>query len=228
MNYKILLADSSPATLEFFNYHLLKEGFKVILATSQTEVLSAFIEKPDMLIINMNTRDNYFFKFFRKIKSKKGFEKIPIILLIQSSNEINKINGLEAEANDVILIPISSKNFIARIKANIRKVNIEHLELLPKKINIGNLEVDRERFIAVVNNKEIPLRKKEFELLFFLARKPGYVFSRDIIIYNVWGNEMRIVDRTVDVHIRKLRAKLDKAGYYIKTIRGVGYTLKAG
>ncbi len=226
MQYKILLADSEPNILEFLEYNLLKEGFRVILTTSKSEVFKKLNEKPDMIVINVDLQNGDTFELCQRIRNEIGFEKTPILLLTSQANEIDEIDSLEAGANDVISIPVSSKKFIARIKSNLRKVKVEDSESLPKKIKIGNLEIDREKFIIIIDNKEISLPRREFELLFFLARQPGHVFNRDTILYKVWGSDIRVVDRTIDVHIRKIRGRLGELKHYIKTIKGVGYTLK--
>ncbi len=228
MKTKILLVDDEADIVEFLQYNLKHEGFEVITAYDGDEALSKISEKPDLVILDimMPKLDGY--EVCKRIRLTKGFEHTPIIFLTAKAGEADEIIGLELGANDYIQKPISPKKLIARVKSNLRNADSEKIEKgIPSKIKIGPLLINKEQFTVHLNGKEKILPRKEFELLFFLANHPGRVFTRDMLLKDVWGTGVFVVDRTIDVHIRKIREKLDKHADLIETIKGVGYRFKS-
>ncbi|MHB8338375.1 MAG: response regulator transcription factor [Ignavibacteriaceae bacterium] len=226
MKSKILLVDDERDIVEFLQYNLVQEGFDVIIAYDGKEALSKISSKPDLIVLDimMPVLDGY--EVCRRIRDTKGFETTPIIFLTAKAGEYDEILGLELGASDYIQKPISPKKLIARVKSNLRK-NDGKSETVKSKIEIGPLVIDREQYVVYLNGKEKVFPRKEFELLYYLANNPGKVFSRDTLLKDVWGTDVFVVDRTVDVHIRKIREKLDKNFDLIETIKGVGYRFKS-
>ena len=157
----------------------------------------------------------------RQLKEDKSTSHISIIFLTARSEEFAELAGFEAGADDYVSKPIRSRVLLSRIKAILRRQNSGNKIEENVKIDFGELAIDRDRFVVEYNGATLQFPRKEFELLSFLASKPGRVFSRDEILENVWGNEVLVVDRTIDVHVRKIREKLDDK--FIYTVKGVGY-----
>jgi two-component system alkaline phosphatase synthesis response regulator PhoP len=163
-----------------------------------------------------------------KIRATEGYENIPIIFLTAKSSEIDEVHGLNIGADDFIQKPVSTKKIIARIKSNLRKSAKENSDSkLRSKVIIGPLEIDHERYVVFLDKQQLVFPKKEFEILSFLARHPGKVYPRDKILNDVWGNDVYVVERTVDVHVRKIREKLGGYADLIETVKGVGYRFKS-
>ena len=167
------------------------------------------------------------FEVYEQIKKNKEYRDIPIIFLTAKSGETDEIKGLDLGASDYIQKPISPKKLIARIKSNLRKSaqtekNFKEL----KNLKIGTLEIDVEKFEVKVDSKKKFFPRKEFQLLYFLAQNPGKVINRETLLKEIWGNDVYVIDRTIDVHIRKIREKLGKHSELIETIKGVGYRFK--
>jgi two-component system alkaline phosphatase synthesis response regulator PhoP len=167
------------------------------------------------------------FEVYKKIRENNQYKDIPIIFLTAKSGEIDEIKGLELGASDYIQKPISPKKLVARVKSNLRKSESTIQKNQPVKITIGPLLIDKEKYSVHLNNKQIVYPRKEFEILYFLANNPGRVFSRETLLKEVWGPDIYVVDRTVDVHVRKIREKLGKFSDMIETIKGVGYKFRS-
>lgn len=226
MKEKILLVDNEQDIVEFLQYNLVQEGFDVVPAYDGSEALEKLSENPDLIILDIMMPRLDGFEVFKKIREIEKFKDIPIIFLTAKSGEIDEIKGLELGASDYIQKPISPKKLIARVKSNLRK-NPAAEKSAPSKIKIGPVQIDRENYTVHINNEEKFLPRKEFEILYFLANNPGRVFSRDALLREVWGPDVYVVDRTVDVHIRKIREKLESYADLIETIKGVGYKFKS-
>lgn len=225
MKTKILLVDDEKDIVEFLQYNLNQEGFTVITANDGLEALEKVSKKPDLIILDvmMPKMDGY--ETCRRIRAIDDYKNIPIIFLTAKSSELDEIHGLNLGADDFIQKPISPKKLIARVKSNLRKQ--ESIDSVNKtEIKIGPLVINKERYTVVLDGKNIVFPKKEFEILAYLAVNPGKVFHRDKILGDVWGTDIFVVERTVDVHIRKIREKLDKHADLIETIKGVGYRFK--
>jgi two-component system, OmpR family, alkaline phosphatase synthesis response regulator PhoP len=227
MKSKILLVDDEKDIIEFLKYNLEQEGFEIISAYDGEEALEKIIEKPDLIILDvmMPKLDGY--EVCKTVRQKKGFENIPVIFLTAKSGEKDEIRGLELGADDFIQKPISPKKLIARVKANLRKSESGDKTGVTGILKTGILEIDRDKYVVFLNGKEIIFPRKEFEILNYLASHPNKVFNRDTILKDVWGTDIFVVERTIDVHIRKIREKFGKYADMIETIKGVGYKFKS-
>ncbi|QQS37386.1 MAG: response regulator transcription factor [Ignavibacteriales bacterium] len=225
---KILLVDDEKDIVEFLQYNLKQEGFDVVVGYNGEEALLKVNENPDLIILDIMMPKLNGYEVCKKIRGLKGFEHTPIIFLTAKSGEMDEILGLELGANDYIQKPISPKKLVARVKSNLR--NTEHPveeKNEPVRIKIGPLDINREKYSIHIDGKEKIFPRKEFEVLYYLANNPGRVFSREAMLKDVWGADVYVVDRTVDVHIRKIREKLEKYADLIETIKGVGYRFKS-
>ncbi|WP_297456129.1 response regulator transcription factor [Persephonella sp.] len=208
---------------ELLVFNLRKEGFDVKSFLSSIPALQSLEkEKPDIILLDIMLPDMDGLEFCKKLKSDERFSEIPIIMLTAKSTEIDKIVGLELGADDYITKPFSLREVIARIRAILRRTGCKDKEKR-SFIKIKGIEISPEKFEVKVDGKEIPLTSKEFKLLMLLINNKGKVLSREQILSQIWKDEFDVYDRTIDVHIKKLRDKLGKYGKYIKTVRGVGY-----
>lgn len=223
---KILLVDDEVDILEFLKYNLEQEGFEVLVSTNGKDALKKIFQNPDLIVLDIMMPGMDGFELYQQIKNNKSTQDIPIIFLTAKSGETDEIKGLDLGASDYIQKPISPKKLIARIKSNLRKSS--HLEKKTKEeiLKIGPLEINVEKFAIKVDNKLKFFPRKEFQLLYFLASNPGKVMKRETILKEIWGNDVYVIDRTIDVHIRKVREKLDKHSEIIETVKGVGYRFK--
>lgn len=220
-NTKILVVDDEQDILELIRHSLNKEGYEVyVAANGQQGVDKARKVKPHLILMDVMMPVMDGMEACRQLKEDPETSEIAIIFLTARSEEFAELAGFEAGADDYISKPIRSRVLLSRIKAILRRQSAPTEEEIAK-MEFDNLVIDRERFVVEYNGKVIQFPRKEFELLSFLATKPGRVFSRDEILENVWGNEVLVVDRTIDVHVRKIREKLEDN--YIFTVKGVGY-----
>jgi two-component system alkaline phosphatase synthesis response regulator PhoP len=217
---KILIADDEQDIVEIISYNLEKEGFEVITAKDGQEALDlSKLHKPDLLILDIMMPYKTGIEVCNILRMLPDFKKTPIAILTALSDESSHIKGLDSGADDYISKPISPKVLLSRINALLRRTNTEGTD--KKAIILGNMTIDHTKFIVSIDENEIILAKKEFELLWLLAGKPGRVFLRNEILNTVWGTEVIVGDRTIDVHIRKIRQKMGID--CIKTVKGVGY-----
>lgn len=215
---KILIADDEPDILEIIQYNLKHEGYEVLLAKNGDEAIEkAKIFSPDLIILDIMMPGKNGIEVCNILRLQPAFNDTLIIFLTALSDEGTEVKGLETGADDFITKPVSPKVLVSKVNALFRRLNKEDAGLLV----IGDLTIDREKYIVTYQDKEIILARKEFELLALLASKPGKVFLRNEILNQVWGTEVIVGDRTIDVHIRKVRQKLDLD--CITTVKGVGY-----
>jgi len=225
---KILLVDDEKDIVEFLQYNLKQEGFDVITAYDGIETLTKIKENPDLIILDIMMPKMDGFEVCRRIRNMNGHEHTPIIFLTAKSGEVDEIKGLELGASDYIQKPISPRKLIARVKANLRGSDkTSGSKTVPQKVKIGPLQIDKDKYEISIDGKLKVFPRKEFEILYYLANNPGRVFSREVLLKDIWGPDVYVVDRTVDVHIRKIREKLDKYFNLIETIKGVGYRFKS-
>jgi two-component system alkaline phosphatase synthesis response regulator PhoP len=224
---KILLVDDEPDIVEFLKYNLEQQNFNVIVGNNGEEALQKLNEKPDLIILDIMMPKLDGFETCKIIRGKKEFENIPIVFLTARMGEVDEIKGLEFGASDFIHKPISPNKLIARVKSNLKKAE-KVVPRLPEPIIIqyGPIVIDKEKYEVSIDNEKKVFPKKEFEVLYYLANNPGKVFGREVLLKEIWGFDVLVVDRTVDVHIRKIREKLGKHANLIETIKGVGYRLK--
>jgi two-component system alkaline phosphatase synthesis response regulator PhoP len=215
---KVLIADDEPDILEILKYNLSNEGYEVVTARDGDEALErARRTQPDLVVLDVMMPKKTGVEVCEILRSQPAFKDTLIIFLTALNDEGTQIRGLETGADDYVSKPVSPKVFLSRVNALFRRVN----KADNRKIELNGIVIDPERFIVAVEGKEITLAKKEFELLYLLAQRPGRVFLRNEILNQVWGNEVIVGDRTVDVHIRKIRQKLGID--CIRTVKGVGY-----
>ncbi len=215
---RVLIADDEPDILEILKYNLSNEGYEVITAKDGDEALEkARRTLPDLIVLDVMMPRKTGVEVCQLLRAQPAFKDTLIIFLTAVNDEGTQIRGLETGADDYVSKPISPKVFLSRVNALFRRVNKSGERIL----KAGSLTIDPERFIVQVDGKDIVLAKKEFELLYLLAEKPGRVFLRNEILNQVWGNDVIVGDRTIDVHIRKIRQKLGVD--CITTVKGVGY-----
>jgi two-component system alkaline phosphatase synthesis response regulator PhoP len=215
------VVDDEQDILELIRHSLAKEGFEVHVAANGAQAIEqARKVKPEIIIMDVMMPVMDGMEACRQLKDNPDTKNIPVIFLTARSEEFAELAGFEAGADDYIAKPVRNRVLLSRVKAILRRGNaIQNQE--PEKYDFATIQIDRERFVVEYNGKALQLPRKEFELLAFLASRPGRVFSRDEILENVWGNEVLVVDRTIDVHVRKIREKLDDK--FIYTVKGVGY-----
>jgi two-component system, OmpR family, alkaline phosphatase synthesis response regulator PhoP len=228
MKYKILLVDDEKDIVEFLQYNLKQEGFDVLTAFDGIEALTKLSENPHLIILDIMMPRMDGLEVCRRIREINSFQNVPIIFLTAKSTERDEIEGLETGASDFITKPISPSKLIARVKSNLRKTSLYLSDKsLPEIIKNGPLQIDRYKYCIYLDGIEKVLPRKEFEILYYLANHPGRVLTRNDLLKEIWGEDVLVVDRTVDVHIRKIREKLDKHSDLIETIKGVGYRFKS-
>ena len=228
MKTKILLVDDEKDIVEFLEYNLVQEGFEVITAYNGMEALKKLSEKPDLVILDIMMPQLNGYDVCKKIRSLPEFRQTPVIFLTAKSSEMDEIRGLEIGANDFIQKPISPKKLIARVNSNLRKeIKKTEEKSLPTNIKIGSLFIDRNKYLVNIDGSAKIFPRKEFELLYYLASNPEKVLGRETLLKDVWGLDVYVGDRTIDVHIRKIREKLGKHADLIETVKGVGYKFKS-
>lgn len=224
---KILIVDDEKDIVEFIQYNLEAEGYQVITAYNGKEALEAIKEKPDLVVLDVMMPDIDGYEVCSKIRTKEKYNNIPILFLTAKSGEQDEIHGLDIGADDYISKPVSVKKLFARIKSNLRQSDIGIKEEQNNIIEVGPIKIDRGEYVVYLNNSKIVFPRKEFELLSYLAKKPGKVIPRDKLLSSIWGEDVFVVDRTIDVHIRKIREKLGEYSNLIETVKGVGYRFKS-
>lgn len=217
---RILIADDEADIVEIVAYNLQKEGYTVITAKDGQQALDvAKAEKPDLIILDIMMPYKSGIEVCNILRAHPDFKDTLIIMLTALSDESTQIKGLDSGADDYISKPISPKVLVSRVNALFRRVAKE--DDTQKILKWGNMTIDPVRFMVILDGKEVILAKKEFELLHLLATKPGRVFLRNEILGMVWGTEVIVGDRTIDVHVRKIRQKT--GADCITTVKGVGY-----
>ena len=216
---KILIADDEPDILEIISYNLEKEGFVVYTAVDGNDAINKAQKLlPDLILLDVMMPHKTGIEVCGILRQHPQLKETPIIILTALSDEHTHIKGLESGADDFVNKPISPKVLVSRVNSLFRRTrNVD----VSKSIEIGNIIIDPVKFMVSSNGKNVVLAKKEFELLRLLASKPGRVFLRDEILQLVWGNEVIVGDRTIDVHVRKVRQKMEID--CIATVKGVGY-----
>lgn len=224
---KILLIDDEEDILEFLKYNLERENFEVLPSTNGKDALKLMTQNPDLIVLDIMMSEMNGFELYELIKKKKEYQDIPVIFLTAKSGETDEIKGLNLGASDYIQKPISPKKLIARIKSNLRKSFGDGKKSEDAvELKTGPLIIDVDRFVIKIDGKQKFFPRKEFQLLHFLANHSGKVVNRETLLKEIWGNDVFVVDRTIDVHIRKIREKLGKHSELIETVKGIGYRFK--
>ena len=215
---KVLIVDDEADILEIISYNLIKEGYEILTAKNGIEALEKVRPfKPNLVILDIMMPKMSGVEVCKILRSKPEYNDTLIIFLTALNEESSQIKGLETGADDYISKPISPKVLVSRVNAIFRRLNKEE----GNAIKLGNMVIDPVKFMVILNGEDVVLAKKEFELLYLLASKPGRVFLRNEILSQVWGAEVIVGDRTIDVHIRKIRQKLGID--CVTTVKGVGY-----
>lgn len=219
---KILIVDDEPDILEFLQYNLIKEGFDVEVAVDGEEgLIKAHSKIPDLIVLDIMMPRMDGFEVCKALREDTKFEKTIITFLTAKDEDYSQITGLDLGGDDFITKPVSPRVFTSRIKALLRRHKSGESFEEDKVTNIADLVIDREKVLVMRGEERIELAKKEFELFCLLIDKPGKVYTREEIFRKVWGTDVIVGNRTIDVHIRKLREKVGNS--YIKTIKGIGY-----
>lgn len=218
---KILIVDDEPDILELVEYNLKKEGYQVFSASNGQEgITMAKKVHPDLIILDVMMPKMDGIEACRLMRAIPEFKNTFMVFLTARSEEYSEIAGFNVGADDYIAKPIKPRALVSRINAILRRNATEEI-LSENKLEIGDLVIDREAYLVFKSGEKVVLAKKEFELLYLLATKPGKVYTREAILKNIWEDAVVVTNRTIDVHIRKLREKLGEN--YVSTVKGVGY-----
>ncbi|MFA0960997.1 response regulator transcription factor [Roseivirga sp. BDSF3-8] len=217
---KVLVIDDEPDIIELLKYNLKKEGYEVKTATDGkkgVEIARDF--EPDLILLDIMMPHQDGVETCRQLREVPDLHGTFIIFLTARSEEYSEVAAFDIGADDYITKPIKPRALMSRISALFRRESKKKKDT--NKINIGALTIDRTSYTVTIEGEQVTLPKKEFELLYFLAQNPNKVFSRDELLQNIWGSDVYVLARTVDVHIRKVREKIGEG--YITTVKGVGY-----
>ncbi len=223
-DYKILLVDDEPDILEFLSYNIKKEGFQVETASNGIEGIELAKKfQPHLIILDVMMPEMDGIETCDKLREMPEFKDVLITFLTARSEDYSQIAGFDAGADDYISKPIKPKVLISRLKAMLKRANRgkDNGDDRTSLLIVGSITIDKERYLVLKGEQELSLPRKEFELLLLLSSRPQRVFTREEIYNGVWGENIIVGDRTIDVHIRKLREKL--GDNLIKTVKGVGY-----
>ncbi|NCD72025.1 response regulator transcription factor [Mucilaginibacter agri] len=223
--HKVLIVDDEPDILELIEYNLKKEGYQVYSASNGQEgVNEAKKVLPDLIILDIMMPKMDGIEACRIMRTMPEFKNTFMVFLTARSEEYSEIAGFNVGADDYIAKPIKPRALVSRINAILRR-NSSPEEVSDNKLEVSDLVIDREAYLVFQNGQKVVLAKKEFELLYLLASKPGKVYTRENILKNIWEDSVVVTNRTIDVHIRKLREKLGEK--YVSTVKGVGYKFEA-
>ena len=221
----ILIVDDEPDLVELIAYTLVAEGFRVLTARDGVEGLAlAEAERPDLVVLDIMMPKMDGVELTARLRENGQLRLTPILMLTARTGEGDEIAGLDAGADDYLPKPVSTRRLVSRIRALLRRGERDDAATT-QTLRVHDLVIDRERYVVErpEANETFRLPRKEFELLYYFAAHPGRVFSREDLLDSVWGPDVYVVDRTVDVHVRKIREKVGSA--YIETVKGVGYRL---
>jgi two-component system, OmpR family, alkaline phosphatase synthesis response regulator PhoP len=222
---KILIVDDEPDILELIEYNLKKEGYQVYTARNGQEAVSeAKKVLPDLIVLDIMMPKMDGIEACRIMRTMPEFKNTFMVFLTARSEEYSEIAGFNVGADDYIAKPIKPRALVSRINAILRR-NAPAEEVTDNKLEIDGLVIDREAYLVFQKGEKVVLAKKEFELLYLLASKPGKVYTREVILKNIWEDSVVVTNRTIDVHIRKLREKLGDD--IVATVKGVGYKFEA-
>lgn len=220
---KILLVDDEQDILEIVSYNLAQEGYQIVTATNGKEAIAkAKKELPNLIIMDVMMPEMDGIEACENIRKFPELENTIITFLTARSEDYSQVAGFDAGADDYIAKPIKPKVLVSKVKALLRRLKEDEGNV--DTLKVGDIEINREEYKIIRQDEEIVLPRKEFELFYLLATKPGKVFTREEILEKVWGNEVVVGGRTIDVHIRKLREKIGDD--FFKTIKGVGYKIE--
>jgi two-component system alkaline phosphatase synthesis response regulator PhoP len=222
----ILVVDDEKDILELLKYNLEKEGYHVLTAQNGKEALRHVKQHPNLVVLDVMMPELDGWEVCKAIRKDPATAKTPIIFLTARDSEVDEVVGLELGADDYITKPVKVRTFLARVKRVLKAREeggaADEVEIL----KIGELEIQMNNYVVTIGKNDIHLPKKEFEVLLFLARHPERVVSRETLLNEVWGRDVFVIDRTIDVHVRKIREKLGRHAHHIETVKGVGYRFR--
>lgn len=222
---RILLVDDEPDILEIVGYNLTQAGYQISTASNGKEAVKQAIKvKPHLIIMDVMMPEMDGMEACEQIREIPDLKDVIITFLTARNEDYSQVAGFEVGADDYIAKPIKPKLLVSKVKGLLRRLKEEDDAVDSTSLQVGNLQINREEYKVIKDDQTIVLPRKEFELLYLLASKPGKVFTRTEILDKVWGNEVIVGGRTIDVHIRKLREKIDDDIF--KTIKGVGYKIE--
>lgn len=224
MSQKILIVDDEKDIVELLEYNLRRVGYKIITAFNGKDALNKLIENPDLVILDVMMPQMNGYELCSYIRQSDKYKHLPVIFLTAKTSETDEIYGLNLGANDFIQKPVSINKLHARVASNLRMAS--PTKVVSGNVNIGPISISRDHYSVKVNGGHVEFARKEFEILFLLASNPGRVFNRESILAEIWGKDVYVVDRTVDVHLLNVRKKLGDYANLIETIKGVGYRFK--
>ena len=224
----ILIVDDEQDIVDLVKYNLQREGYRIYTARNGKEALDQSQKHPSLILLDVMMPELNGLEVLKQLKSQPTTQSIPVVFLTAKGSEVDEILGLELGADDYITKPISIPKLIARIKNVLRKPDARQSKIKPQdEITVGVIRINPIRHSVVVNEQETFFPKKEFEILTHLATYQDQVITRERLLNTIWGENVFVIDRTVDVHIRKIREKLGKFADYIETIKGIGYRMRA-
>lgn len=218
----ILVVDDEKDILDLLTYNLEKEGYVVHTARNGPDALAAARRHPDLCILDVMMPQMDGWEVCKALRQDPATAEIPVMFLTARDHEADEVLGLELGADDYVAKPVRMRTLLARVKKVLARPRRTPV-VAPEVLEVGGLRIHVNNYRVEVNGREVPFPKKEFEVLLFLVRHPDRVISRETLLNEVWGRNVFVVDRTVDVHIRKIREKLDDHAEVIETVKGVGY-----
>jgi two-component system alkaline phosphatase synthesis response regulator PhoP len=222
----ILVVDDEKDIIEMLRYNLQKEGYHVLVALDGKRALEMSLKLPDLILLDVMLPELDGWEVARRLRSDKKTSRIPIVFLTARTNEMDEVVGLELGADDYIVKPISLPKLMARIRAVFRRKEARAEAAENDIIRFGEIEINRLNYTVHIGSREVVFPRKEFEILAYLAQHPNQVVRRETLLDAVWGSDVFVVDRTVDVHISKVREKLGRYAHLIETVKGVGYRMR--
>lgn len=223
MRKTVLIVDDEKDITDLLKYNLEKEGFRVLVAQNGKGALKLLSEKPDVILLDVMMPEMDGLEVCRVIRQDPKHQHLPVIFLTARDSEVDEVVGLELGASDYITKPVRIRTLLARMKKVLRTTGEQQDHTPAEVLTFGDLTIFAQNYLVTVGKKEIFFPKKEFEVLLYLARHPNRVITREALLNHVWGEDVVVVDRTVDVHIRKIREKLGSCASHIETVKGVGY-----
>ena len=226
MHSTILVVDDEKDILELLRYNLEKEGYRVLTAQDGKEALKLVKQSPELVVLDIMMPELDGWEVCKSLRRNPATSRIPIIFLTARDSEVDEVVGLELGADDYITKPVKLRTFLARVRRALKPRDVGLEDAASDVLTIGELAIHVNNYMVKIHGRELHLPKKEFEVLLFLARHPERVITRETLLNEIWGHDVYVVDRTIDVHIRKIREKLGDHAGHIETVKGVGYRFK--
>ena len=222
----ILVVDDERDILELLQYNLEKEGYQVLTADNGKAGLKLARGKPSLVVLDVMMPEMDGWEVCKFLRKNAETATLPVIFLTARDSEVDEVVGLELGATDYIRKPVKMRTFLARVKRALRSPDSGREDDAGDLLTIGDVGIQLKNYVVTIRNQDVHFPKKEFEVLVFLARHPDRVVSRETLLNHVWGHDVYVVDRTIDVHIRKIREKLGDQANLIETVKGVGYRFR--